>query len=418
MSMSVLPMAILALIAAFWLTRPFWQAQLPAAQRRRAANIAAYRTRLTELETEQAAGLLSAEEAGQLKRELDQRLLGEADAREAGSAESPGKLAPALLLAVLFVVGGAVWYVQAGSWRTAEQIAQGPVATDSGQPPDITAMVAKLEARLQAEPDSLEGWTMLGRSYFVMERYAEAASAYAKANELSGNNNPALLTGEGEALAMARDRDLLGRPQQLFEAALKLAPDDGKTLWYAGLANAQAKDYAQAQARFGQLLQQELPEDIRAAVVQRLDELRQLQGGAPMTAAATPAAAQAAGNQSAVATGLSLSITVELDPALTAQLPPGAVLFVFAKAASGPPMPLAVQRLPGARLPLTVKLDDSMAMTPAMKLSQFDRWTITARLSQSGGAQAQPGDLQGSLQLGREAAGQPQTLVIRERVGG
>lgn len=415
--MSVLPMAILALIAAFWLTRPFWQAQLPAAQRRRAANIAAYRTRLTELETEQAAGLLSADEAGQLKRELDQRLLGEAEAHEAGSAESPRKLAPALLLAVLFVVGGAVWYVQAGSWRTAEQIAQGPAAVDNGQPPDIAAMVAKLEARLQAEPGSLEGWTMLGRSYFVMERYAEAASAYAKANELSGNNNPALLTGEGEALAMARDRDLLGRPQQLFEAALKLAPDDGKTLWYAGLANAQAKDYAQAQVRFEQLLRQELPEDIRAAVVQRLDELRQLQGGAP-TMAAAPSATAPSSSQGAAASDLSLRITVELDPALAAQVPPGAVLFVFAKAASGPPMPLAVQRLPGARLPLTVTLDDSMGMTPAMKLSQFDRWTITARLSQSGGAQAQPGDLQGSLQLGREAAGQPQILVIRERVGG
>lgn len=417
--MSVLPMAILALIAALWLTRPFWQAQLPAAQRRRAANIAAYRTRLAELETEQGAGLLSAEEAGQLKREMDQRLLGEADAQEAGSAESPRKLAPALLLAVLFVVGGAVWYVQAGSWRTAEQIAQGPAtpATGNAQMPDINDMVAKLEARLQAEPGDLEGWAMLGRSYSVMERYAEAASAYAKANELSGGNDPALLTGEGEALAMARDRDLLGRPQQLFEAALKLAPDDGKTLWYAGLANAQAKDYAQAQARFTQLLQQELPEEIRAAVVQRLDELRQLQGGAPTTSVAA-SQPEAASSQGAAAPGLSLSISVELDPALAAQVPAGAVLFVFAKAASGPPMPLAVQRLPGARLPLTVRLDDSMGMTPAMKLSQFDRWTITARLSQSGGAQAQPGDLQGSLQLGREAAGQPQTLVIRERVGG
>lgn len=417
--MSVLPMAILALIAALWLTRPFWQAQLPAAQRRRAANIAAYRSRLAELETEQGAGLLSAEEAGQLKRELDQRLLGEVDAQEAGSAESPRKLAPALLLAVLFVVGGAVWYVQTGSWRTAEQIAQGPAtpATGNAQMPDINAMVAKLEARLQAEPGDLEGWAMLGRSYSVMERYAEAASAYAKANELSGGNDPALLTGEGEALAMARDRDLLGRPQQLFEAALKLAPDDGKTLWYAGLANAQAKDYAQAQARFTQLLKQELPEEIRAAVVQRLDELRQLQSGAPMTSVAA-SQPEAASSQGAAAPGLSLNISVELDPALAAQVPAGAVLFVFAKAAAGPPMPLAVQRLPGARLPLTVKLDDSMAMTPAMKLSQFDRWIITARLSQSGGAQAQAGDLQGSLQLGREAAGTPQTLVIRERVGG
>lgn len=413
MTMTVLLMAALALLAAFWLTRPFWQAQLPAAQRRRAANVAAYRSRLAELQAEVAAGLLDAQQAAALQAEMEARLLSDAEVADRVEATAPRRFGPALLLTAVFVVAGAVWYQQAGSWRIAEQVAAGPVVDPAAAAPDVGAMVSQLEARLQAAPDDGEGWAMLGRSYFVMDRYADSAAAYGKANELNGSSEPRLLTNEGEALAMARDRDLLGRPQQLFEAALKLAPDDGKTLWYAGLASAQAKDYPTAQSRFEKLLAQELPEDIRLAVTARLDELRSLQGLAPAPAAApaaTPAPATATG-------GPGLLLEVRLDPALAAKQPAGAVLFVFAKAASGPPMPLAVQRLPGATLPLTVRLDDSMAMTPAMKLSQFQRWVVTARLSGSGGAQAQPGDLQGSLELGPEALDRPQVLVIREVVG-
>ena len=407
--MNLLSMAVVGLIAALWLTRPFWQAQLPTAQRRRAANVAAYRSRLAELEAEVAAGLLVADEAAALKAEMERRLLGDAEAADRATSSAPRRYGPALLLASLFLLAGALWYQQAGSWKLAEQIAAGPVAP-TGAPPDIAAMVAKLEARLQAEPQDAEGWAMLGRSYFVLERYGDSASAYGKANELSPVADPRLLTSEGEALTLARDRDLLGRPQQLFEAALKLAPDDGKTLWYAGLASAQAKDYPTAQTRFEKLLAQELPADIRLAVTARLDELRSLQG-LPPAAAAESAAAPAA------ATGPALVLEVQLDPALADKVPAGAVLFVFAKAASGPPMPLAVQRLPGAKLPLRVRLDDSMGMTPAMKLSQFPRWIVTARLSSSGGAQAQSGDLQGSLELGPEALDRPQPLVIREVVG-
>ena len=276
-------------------------------------------------------------------------------------------------------------------------------------------MVAQLEARLQTEPDNAQGWAMLGRSYFVMERYTDSAAAYARANDLTEDREAAFLTGEGEALAMARDRDLLGRPQQRFEAALKLAPDDGKALWYAALASAQAGDHALAQSRFERLLGLELPESVRAAVLARLDELRTLQGIAPAPATDSLAASAPESPPSAMP---GLVLEVSLDPALAAQVPPEAVLFVFAKAAGGPPMPLAVQRLSGARLPLTVRLDDSMGMTPAMKLSQFERWVVTARLSKTGGAQAQPGDLQGSIELGREALGTPQALRIGERVGG
>jgi cytochrome c-type biogenesis protein CcmH len=239
---------------------------------------------------------------------------------------------------------------------------------------------------------------MLGRSYFVMNRHADAAKAYAEANTRSASQNADWLVGEGEALAIARDRDLLGRPAQLFEAALALQPGYGKALWYGALADGQSGNTARASERLRRLLQQDLPEELRGIVQARLDEM---QGAAPRATAQADPPATAPPAAPAVATGARLVVQVSVAPALAAQLPANATLFVFAKAAGGPPMPLAVQRLPGARLPLTVTLDDSMGMTPAMTLSQFERYVITARLSSSGNAQAVSGDLEGSAEAQR-----------------
>jgi len=107
---------------------------------------------------------------------------------------------------------------------------------------------------------------------------------------------------------------------------------------------------------------------------------------------------------------------VALAPALAGKVPAGAILFVFAKAASGPPMPLAVQRLADARLPLTVTLDDSMAMAPGLKLSAFDQYVITARLSAGGSVQAQPGDLEGRAEARRATASEAPVSVTIDTV--
>ena len=104
---------------------------------------------------------------------------------------------------------------------------------------------------------------------------------------------------------------------------------------------------------------------------------------------------------------------VSLAPALAGKIPAGATLFVFAKAASGPPMPLAVQRLADAKLPLEVTLDESMAMAPGMSLSKFDQYVITARYSAAGSVQAQPGDLEGRIEASRtQSGGAPLNVVI------
>jgi cytochrome c-type biogenesis protein CcmH len=204
---------------------------------------------------------------------------------------------------------------------------------------------------------------------------------------------------------MANGRHVVGEPQKLFQQALVLDPNQGKALWYAGLAAAQSAQYKDALGHWLKLREQELPSELRVALDERLQELSQL-GNLSIPARVVAKAAD----------GVSLSIKVSVSPGLAAKVPPGASLLVFAKAAGGPPMPLAVQKLDASKLPMTVTLDDSMAMMPTMKLSQFRRWVLTARISQSGGAQAQPGDLQGQLELDRAAASKPVALLISEVV--
>ncbi|MDR3416791.1 MAG: c-type cytochrome biogenesis protein CcmI [Nevskia sp.] len=411
--MTWLLMTALLLAAAAVCTRPWWRGATLPTLRRRGANIAAYRIRLAELETERQAGLVPESDAEALKGELDARLLAEAQAEEPAVQAAVGRRWPAALIATLLLAlfaGG--WYALAGSWKAQQQLAAGVTQNDQ-----IAGMVQRLAERLKQQPDDAEGWSMLGRSYFVMQRFDEAAKAYAAANEHAAEPNPEWLTDQGEALAFARDRDLQGTPAQLFEKALAVAPDYGKALWYGGMAAAQSGDLATARSRWTRLsAQTDLPAQVRQALASQLKELDQASGGAPgPLASAGPAAAEAgAEGQGAEAggPGTTLDLHVSLAPDLAAKVPPNAVLFVFAKAESGPPMPLAVQRLPGQTLPADIKLDDTMAMAPALRLSAFERYVVTARLSGAGGAQAQSGDLEGSLHVARAESGKPLQLRI------
>ena len=403
---SYVVMALLSLFAIVLLLRP-WFMRGPVRQlERKQANLLAYRSRIAEIDADVSGGLVDADAAAALKQELGARLLsdvGETSPAVPKAAKEQPYLA--VLLALSLAVFAGVWYWNGDSWqvqRTLDEIVAHP---DQTQHLMIDAMVQRLQGRLKKSPDDAEGWAMLGRSYFIMQRYAEAAQAYAKANLLNGSQTADWLVGEGEALAMANDRHVAGKPQKLFLQALTLDPDQGKALWYAGLAAAQAGQYKEALGYWLKLRDQPLPDELRAALDDRLQELSQL-GNLAIPARVEPKAADA----------VSLNIKVSLSPELAGKVPAGASLLVFAKAAEGPPMPLAVQKLDASRLPVTLTLDDSMAMMPALKLSQFQRWILTARVSRSGSAQAQSGDLQGQLVLDRSAASKPVELLVSETV--
>lgn len=316
----------------------------------------------------------------------------------AAPAERPsGRLLALVCTAVVAVA--VIGYSMTGSpglagWQMAAG-PQGPAAPASAAEhaqnlQRIEAMVDKLAARMKESPDDAEGWSMLARSYAVLGRHAEAVPAYERAVALR-EGDPQLLADYADALAMRNNGDLAGEPLRLIERALKIDPRHLKALSLAGTAAFDRKDYASAVRHWSAILEAAPPgSDYVAQVQASIDEARQL-GGLPAAPAATSPAPQAAAQRAAAA----VSGTVSLAPALAAQAAPDDTVFVFARAADGPRMPLAILRKQVRDLPFEFTLDDSLSMSPAARLSGAARVVVGARISKSGQAVPSPGDLAG-----------------------
>ena len=263
-------------------------------------------------------------------------------------------------------------------------------------------MVGTLEEKLKKEPNNLKGWVMLGRTYMVLNRHADAAKAYESANKLEAGN-PDILLPMADALATANQGVLTGRPEELVKQALQKDPENMMGLWLAGMAAEQRSANAEAIAHWKKLDAMMDPasadsKEIRALIVRA--------GGTVESAPAAPASKapaavtqapsiepqQAVADTKQIATQ-AITVKVSLSEALRAKVSPDNTVFIYAKAVTGPPMPLAAVRKQVKDLPLEIKLDDSMAMMPQMKLSGFEEVKVGARVSLSGTPQAQTGDL-------------------------
>jgi cytochrome c-type biogenesis protein CcmH len=398
--------AAVALLALAGVAAPWW---LPAfsqrrSLRRRAANVAAYRTRLAELEADVAAGVVAADAAAGVREELGARLLQDVDALVEPEPQpvAATSRAPLLVAGVALFAFTAVWYAVAGTWRTQDLIELAHLDPQGAREAALSRSIAELRERVDDAPTDVDSWVWLARSYRSRNSFAEAADAFAKANALRGHQDPDLLVEEGEALAQAQDRSMAGAPAERFRQALALAPSHPQALWYAGVAAMQAGEDRAAVGYWEQLLQQPIADDMRSVLEHSLPRLRQRAGIAEPAAAPAPKAAA----------GVRLEIDVSIAPDLKGAIRPGDTLFVFATDPAGPPMPVAVQRLSAAALPLRTSLDDGNNLMATRKLSSLERWRIVARVSRSGNATPQPGDLEGTAEVGRDAAGKPVAVVI------
>ncbi len=263
----------------------------------------------------------------------------------------------------------------------------------------IEALTQRLAERLKAQPDDAEGWSMLGRSYAVLGRYGDAAAAFRKLIELRPNDAQAYADA-ADAVGMANGRKLEGEPEQLIAKALKIDPDNPKALGLAGTVAFDKGDHALAAKHWERALKQLEPGSPMAQqLTDAVNEARQRVGLPPLPAVAAAAApdAGAAPQAPAAAGGAQVQARITLAPALASKVSPDDVVFIFARSAEGGGMkpPLAIQRRQVKDLPLDLTLDDSMAMSPAMSLSTQKQVIIGARISKSGSALPEPGDLQG-----------------------
>lgn len=324
------------------------------------------------------------------------------DVEQEVPAQRPSTRMVLLIVATVFAVA-AGGYATTGTpdydARAAKAVAQEHTntAAASGMPDatQLAAMVEKLAARLKAEPEDVKGWSMLGRVQLVRGLPAEAVTAYQQALALR-TDDASLLTDYAEALAMKNGRTLAGEPTKLVNRALMLDPNHGKALALAGSAAFERSDYASAVTLWEKLLAVSPPEaEFAAQVRASVAEARQLAGQAPQAAAApVPVPVPPPAQATAPATA-SVSGKVTLAPALSARAAPDDTVFIVARASEGPRVPLAVLRRQVKDLPISFTLDDSLAMAPTMKLSNFSKVIVIARISKSGQAMPVAGDITG-----------------------
>jgi cytochrome c-type biogenesis protein CcmH len=266
----------------------------------------------------------------------------------------------------------------------------------------MSAMMDKLAARLKDNPGDAAGWAMLARSYGVLGRSTEAVAAYAKALDLSKNDS-GLMVDYADALAVKNNRVLAGEPMKLINRALKIDPRNVKALAMAGTDAFDRKDYRGATKLWEQVVEFGGADNLFAQQIQgALAEARKLAGlpasAAPASSSAAAVALGAVAPASAATPSLpngSIQGTVTLAAALTREAKPEDTVFIFARAAEGSRMPLAILRKQVKDLPISFNLDDSMAMSPAANLSKAGRVTVGARISKSGNAIPEKGDLAG-----------------------
>ena len=408
--------ALLLAAALAFVLPPLWRRQTDAAPASTApGRTAVYRAQREELDADLQRGTLNAAQHAQAVEDLQRRALVETD--EGGSdatvmARAPSRastMAVALAVpAVALALYGALGAPQAVDATTA---AAAPHALTRAQ---VEVMVDTLAERLKTQPDDAEGWFMLARSQLAFGRFAEAAKAYEQVVRLVPAN-PELLSDYADTLAQVNGGRLDGRPMELLQAALKIDPAHPKSLALAGTAAYHQRAFDQA-IDYWQRLQRTLPADseqvrsIETSIVQARLETKAAAGATPTsTANATPPAAAKAKAEAAVAGQVSIA------PALLPRVGAGDTLFVFARAVDGPRMPLAIVRVPAnPAWPFKFTLDDSSAMTPQMKLSGQAQVMLVARLSRSGNAMPQSGDLTGTV--GPVAVGKRDVQLVIDSV--
>lgn len=379
--------AVMALLTLAWLLHPLLRrARSVSNASRQAINSAIYRDQLAELERDCADGSLADSDFEQARVELQRRLLEDAAVADAPPATLNPAKRTALSVALLLPLAAALLYAWLGH-PAAMQPGEARHQVTAGQ---MDEMLAKLDARLQKNPDDPQGWAMLGRTYKALGRFDEAEKAFVRAGDIV-NTDAGLLAEYADLLAVRANGNLEGRPLQLVQQALKLEPEHFMALALAGTAAFNRQDFPEASRYWSQLLKL-LPPDSEDAksLGATLAEI----GGKPASQAGSqPAAKTAAGKPGP--SNMTISGGVTLAPALAAKVQPGDALFIYARPLAGPRMPLALLRKQASDLPLTFTLDDSLAISPDMKLSGANEVKLEARVTKSGQAVRQPGDLIG-----------------------
>jgi cytochrome c-type biogenesis protein CcmH len=356
-------------------------------------NTELYQQRLSEIESDINNGLLSGTEASKVKKEYQLALLQQEENKplQNNTSNTESSTITAILLLILIPVFVISLYSHLGQ---SELISQTSLLSEFNNAKNgeeklasIEKMLRQLEQRLINEPDDVDGWLMLTNSYSTLERYPEALRAVNNLYRLR-SDDPTVLIRYADIMSLTNGGIFAGRPTELINEALRLDPDNASGLWFAGLAANErgeikaAIDYWQRlipKLEEGSEPQQQIKQFIKMAG-------QHIEGG------------QIENSTSIAKPEHKLQVNVSLSQDLLNETDSEDTVFVYAQAMNGPAMPIAIVRKKVGDLPLQATLDDSMAMMPTNKLSDHTQVKLTARISKSGNAIPEPGDLIGKIE--------------------
>jgi cytochrome c-type biogenesis protein CcmH len=286
----------------------------------------------------------------------------------------------ALVAAGVLAIGSTVLYVRWTNWSW-----QTKAADDSPQ-----TMVARLARRLEKNPEDLNGWLMLGRSYTVLRQYQLAVRAFQRADRLAGGQNADALIGQAEALALGDETELDRRAGRLVEQALALDPESGKALFFGAAAALRRGELPVARERFAKLLSLNPPDNIKPLLQKQIEAIDQQIAAGPArdAGARQPGQPQVA---AAADTGAKVRINVTLAPSLAQSAAGSSPLFVFVRDPQRPGPPLAVKRL-DSHFPQTVELTALDSMLPGRAITAGQKVQVVARIARSGNPVGASGD--------------------------
>lgn len=395
-----------------------------------------YRSRFDELQQDIRNGIITEEDADAARKEMEMVMPGDGksiqnDNAQDGNIDMKGDRKTAIIVTILlpiFAISLYLYLGQPGLVKKTSPPAQGR-STDSlpadhpsieNEHPSVDKMVARLAERLKTEPDDAEGWWTLANSYMSMERFSDAETAFEQLYRLTGDE-PRVLLRYADAMIMANAGRFAGKPEELIDKAMKLDPENATGLWLAGMAAREKGEYKEAIDYWHKLLPKlENDKQSQQEVIQLINGVLQLADGKIDMPSALPVKSTGTdktdtGTATVATESASIRVSVSLSPEISGEASPDDTLFIFAKPLQGPPMPVAIVRKKVSDLPIEVILDDSLAIMPTNKLSSYDSVNIGARISKSGNAITQSGDLQSENITAKPGIKDTINLVINSR---
>ena len=409
---------------------------------RGATNVSIYQDQIADLGNDLRNDILNQEQYNQSKYELQQRMMQDMSEENSDSGTrttSNRSIATSAVIILAMPILAVSLYLLLGNTKALmpqpaigqARIADQPSMSEGAAHPDqeMSSMVDNLVARLEKQPDDLEGWLMLGRTYSIMGRFEEASEVYAKLLARSPDS-PEALVNYADVFAMTQDGSLAGKPIELINKALRIEPKNAKALALAGTAKFEQGNFKQAAVYWEELLAI-IPADSRLAqsVSGSIEKAKALasSGKDPTISMAqssnlnnqntsSPNDQKITNGVGAESSASTISGVVKISPALAGKASPEDTLYIYARAKDGPRMPLAIVRLQAKNLPAQFSLKDGMGMNPNMKLSSFPEVVISARVTKSGKAIPASGDLQGFSEVVK-IGDQNVKILIDQQVG-